>query len=221
MLDSLSNIVNQGSLSGTPACIINSISLLIKTSKYDQITTNNKLLQLSRSPSMKLYNTTAYQPFIANSGSSQSIITLSNFINLNVQFIYFVIRLSSTITKSEGFQFLNNISNYSVLSSSGESLTGSVINPTQSLYVYNKTGTCGNFCIDSTYGNVFCLFHSIDPVSTIMNCGGNYGNRLYSGSESLVINFASALTANCNIDIYASVTSMLKQTPLGFTKIIV
>ena len=221
LLDNLTNLVNTGTLTGTAACVINSVSLLLKVSKYDQNTTNNKLLQLTRSPSMKIYNTTSYQPFIANSGSSQSIICLSNFIGLNVQFLYFVVRLSSAITKSEGFQFLNNISNYSVLSSSGESLTGNVITPSQSLYIYNKTGTCGNFSIDSTYGNVFCLFHSIDPVSTIMNCGGNYGHRLYCRSESLVINYSSALTTNCNIDIYASTTSILKQTALGFTKIIV
>lgn len=50
---------------------------------------------------------------------------------------------------------------------------------------------------------------------------GVYGHRQYNGSESLVINFSSAFTANVNIDIYASNTSMLKQTNLGFTKIIV
>ena len=88
LLDSLANIVNQGNLTGTPVCVINSSSLILKVSKYDQITTNNKILQLTRQPSIKLYNTTAYQPFIANSGCSQSIIGLSNFIGLNVQFIF-------------------------------------------------------------------------------------------------------------------------------------
>ena len=221
LLDNLTNIINQGSLVGTPSCLLNSCSLILKCSKYDQITTNNKLLQLSRLPSMKLYNTTAYQPFIANSGSSQSIICLSNFIGLNIQFIYFVIHLSSAITKSESFILLNNISNYSILSASGESLVGSTTSPSVSLLLYNKHNTCGCFTTDSSYGNVYTLWHSIDPVSTIMNCGANYGHRLYTGSEALVINYSSALTANCNIDIYASTSSILKQTPLGFTKIIV
>ena len=221
LLDNLTNIINQGSLTGTPACVINSCSLILKVSKYDQITTNNKLLQLSRLPSMKLYNSTAYQPFIANLGSSQSIIALSNFIGLNVQYVYFVIHLSTAITKSESFSLLNNISNYSILSSSGESLVGSTTSSSVSLLLYNKHSTCGNFTTDSTYGNVFTIWHSIDPVSTIMQSGGCYGQRLYSGSESLVINYSSALSANCNIDIYASCSSILKQTNLGFTKIIV
>ena len=221
LLDNLTNIVNQGSLSGTPGCVINSCALLVKVSKYDQITANNKLLQLTRQPVVKLYNTTAYQPYVANANSSQSIITLSNFIGLNVQFIYFVIRLSSAITKSEGFTFLNNISSYSVLSSSGKALTGSVVTPSVSLLVYNKSNTSGCFTTDSTYGNIFTLFHSADPISTIMQSGSCYGQRLYSGSEALVINYTSALGANCNIDIYGSTSSILKQTPLGFTKIIV
>ena len=98
LLDSLTNIVNQGTLTGIAGSVINSCSLIMKVSKYDQLTTNDKLLQLSRQPLMKLYNTTAYQPFVANSGSSQSIITLSNLMGLNVQFIYFVVRLSSALT---------------------------------------------------------------------------------------------------------------------------
>ena len=133
-----------------------------------------------------------------------------------------MVRLSAAITKSEGFQFLNNISNYSVLSSSGESLTGSVITSSVAQYNFNKHNTCGSFTTDTNgYGYVFSLFHSVDPVSTIMHSGNSYGQRLYSGSEALVINFNSALAANCNIDIYGSVTSMLKQSHLGFTKIIV
>ena len=50
---------------------------------------------------------------------------------------------------------------------------------------------------------------------------GVYGQRAYNGSESVVLNFSSALTANITVDIYASVTSMMKQTALGIIKVIV
>lgn len=66
LMESLTNIINQGTLTGTPLSVLNSVSLLLKVRKYDQITTNTKLLQLSRSPVSKLYNTTAYQPFVPN-----------------------------------------------------------------------------------------------------------------------------------------------------------
>ena len=223
LMETLTNIINQSSIVGTPVATLNSVSLLLKVSKYEQSIIQNKLLQLQRSPLCKLYNSYAYQPAIVNSGSSSSIINLSNFAGLNIQYIYFVLRLSSALTKAEGFLFLNNLTNYSFLSSSGEILSGQAITPQQALYVYNKSNTLGCFtAIDSTYGNVFTIFHTSDAISTMCNPGaGVYGQRSYNGSESLVLNFSSALTANVTVDIYGSVTSMMKQTPLGIIKVIV
>ena len=223
LMETLTNIINQSTLVGTPVASLNSVSLLLKISKYEQNIIQNKLLQLQRNPLCKLYNSYAYQPATVNSGASSSIINLSNFAGLNIQYIYFVLRLSSALTKAEGFLFLNNLTNYSFLSSSGEILSGQAITPQQALYVYNKSNTLGCFtAIDSTYGNVFTIFHTSDAISTMCNPGaGVYGQRAYNGSESLVLNFSSALTANITVDIYASVTSMMKQTPLGIIKVIV
>ena len=223
LMENLTNIINQSTISGTPSATLNSVSLLLKISKYEQPIIQSKLLQLQRNPLCRLYNSYAYQPATVNSGASSSIINLSNFSGLNIQFIYFVIRLSSTLTKSEGFLFLNNLTNYSFLSSSGEILSGQAITPQQALYVYNKSNTLGCFsAVDTTYGNVFSIFHTSDAISTMSQPGaGVYGHRSYNGSESLVLNFSSVLTANITVDIYASVTSMLKQTNIGITKIIV
>ena len=223
LMETLTNIINQSTIVGTPTATLNSVSLLLKVSKYEQSIIQNKLLQLQRNPLCKLYNSYAYQPAIVNSGATSAIINLSNFAGLNIQFIYFVIRLSSALTKSEGFLFLNNLTNYSFLSSSGENLSGQPITSQQSLYVYNKSNTLGCFtAIDSTYGCVFSIFHTSDAISTMTQPGsGVYGHRSYNGSESLVLTFSSALAANVTLDIYASVTSMLKQTPLGITKVIV
>ena len=222
-MENLTNIINQSTIVGTPTATLNSVSLLLKVSKYEQPVIQSKLLQLQRNPLCKLYNSYAYQPGIVNSGASSAIINLSNFASLNIQYIYFVIRLSSALTKAEALLFLNNLTNYSFLSSSGENLTGQPITPQQALYVYNKTNTLDCFtAIDTTYGNVFSIFHTSDAISTITQPGsGVYGHRLYNGSESLVLNFSSALSANVSVDIYASVTSMLKQTNIGITKIIV
>ena len=223
LMETLTNIINQSTLVGIASATLNSVSLLLKVSKYEQNIIQNKLLQLQRNPLCKLYNSYAYQPAIINTGATSAIVNLSNFAGLSIQYIYFVLRLSSGLTKSEGFLFLNNLSNYSFLSSSGENLSGQPITPQQSLFVYNKSNTLGCFtAIDSLYGNVFSIFHTSDAISTMTQPGsGVYGQRAYNGSESLVLNFSSALTANITLDIYASVTSMLKQTPLGITKVIV
>ena len=223
LMETLTNIINQSTISGTPSATLNSVSLLLKVSKYEQSIIQNKLLQLQRNPLCKLYNSYSYQPAIINSGATTAIINLSNFASLNIQYVYFVLRLSSALTKAEGFLFLNNLTNYSFLSSSGEILSGQAITPQQALYVYNKSNTLGCFtAIDSTYGNVFTIFHTSDAISTMCNPGaGVYGQRSYNGSESLILNFSSALTANITVDIYGSVTSMMKQTPLGIIKVIV
>ena len=223
LMETLTNIINQSTIVGTPVATLNSVSLLLKVSKYEQNIIQNKLLQLQRNPLCKLYNSYSYQPAIINSGATSAIVNLSNFAGLNIQYIFFVLRLSSALTKSEGFLFLNNLTNYSFLSSSGENLTGQPITGQQSLYVYNKSNTLGCFtAVDSTYGNVFSIFHTSDAISTMTQPGsGVYGQRAYNGSESLVLTFSSALGANVTLDIYASVTSMLKQTPLGITKVIV
>ena len=111
LMETLTNIINQSTIVGTPTATLNSVSLLLKVSKYEQPVIQSKLLQLQRNPLCKLYNSYAYQPATVNSGASSAIINLSNFASLNIQFIYFVIRLSSNLTKAEAFLYLNNLTN--------------------------------------------------------------------------------------------------------------
>ena len=99
LMDSLTNILNSGNLSGIGSVIINSASLLIKISKYTQELTNMKLAALIKQPLMKTYNSTNYQPFTVPANSTQTICALSNFIGQNVQFLYFVIKPTS-LTKN-------------------------------------------------------------------------------------------------------------------------
>ena len=211
LMDSLANILNQGTLTGTGSVVINSMSLLIKVTKYDNQLTSLKLNQLMKQPLMKTYNTTNYQPYTIATGTTQSILSLSNFVNQQIQFIYFVIKPVAN-TKNDTILFSNNILNYSLVSSSGENINGgSAILPSQSLLVYNRLNTLGNFTSNSVYGNVFTVFYSSDSISTISNQGGIYGSRTFNGAESIVINYTSALAQPFQLDIYASCTSVYKQ----------
>ena len=63
---------NQSTIVGTPTATLNSVSLLLKVSKYEQPVIQNKILQLQRAPLNQLYNSCAYQPAVCNSGSSSS-----------------------------------------------------------------------------------------------------------------------------------------------------
>ena len=220
-MESLSNIINTGTLLGTPIVTINSISALFKVSKYSDELANAKLQQLLRAPILKTYNTISYQPAIIPINTSTISISLSNFVSLNIQFIYFVIRPSASLTRSNAFN-LTPITNFNIISSTGESLTSGVITSAQSLYIFNRSLTLGCFTTDQNgYGNVYTCFHTSDAISKITQMGGVYGSKLYSGSESLVINMPIT-TAQMNLDIYASTTSVFKQNQnSSFVKLVV
>ena len=61
-METLANIINQGTLGGTGIITINSVSALFKVTKYSNELVNSKLMQLSRAPILKTYNTVSYQP---------------------------------------------------------------------------------------------------------------------------------------------------------------
>ena len=220
-MESLSNIINTGTLLGTPIVTINSISALFKVSKYSDELANAKLQQLLRAPILKTYNTISYQPAITPINTSTISVSLSNFVSLHIQFIYFVIRPSASLTGSNAFN-LTPITNFNIISSTGESLTSGVITSAQSLYIFNRSLTLGCFTTDQNgYGNVYTCFHTSDAISKITQMGGVYGPKLYSGSESLVINMPIT-TAQMNLDIYASTTSVFKQNQnSSFVKLVV
>ena len=76
---------------------INLISLLIKMQKLNQLTINYKLNQLMKYQKYQGLFTSnlSQQKFVALSGTTTSTINLSNFINANIQWIYFTILYSS------------------------------------------------------------------------------------------------------------------------------
>ena len=209
-MENLSNIINQGTLIGTPSVTINSVSAIFKVTKYSNELVNSKLMQLSRAPILKTYNTMSYQPAIIPINTSTLTVSLSNFVGLNIQFIYFVIRPSASLTGISAFTLMP-VTNFNIISATGESLTSGVITSAQSLYVFNRSLTLGCFTTDQNgYGNVYTCFHTSDAISTLTQMGAVYGSKLYTGSESLVV-IMPITSAQMNLDIYASTTSVYKQ----------
>ena len=219
ILNNNGNLRIQGTLVGIPIVTINSISALFKVTKYSNELVNAKLQQLLRAPILKTYNTVSYQPAIIPINTSTISVSLSNFVGLNIQFIYFVIRPSAALTGISAFTLMP-ITNFNILSATGESLTSGVITSAQSLYIFNRSLTLGCFTTDQNgYGNVYTCFHTSDAISTITQMGGVYGSKLYSGSESLVINLPIT-TTQMNLDIYASTTSILQNNNSSFVKLV-
>ena len=93
----MANLIDVNSLLGIPNMYINSISLLIKIQKLNQLTINYKLNQqlMKYQKYQGLFTSNLSQQFVALSGTTTSTINLSNFINANIQWIYFTILYSS------------------------------------------------------------------------------------------------------------------------------
>ena len=127
--------------------------------KLTQPTINYKLAQLAKIQRYQgLFTSNLSQQFVALSGSTTSSITLSNFINANIQWIYITIRPIGGLTKAAGFNYNNNLLSFHLLNSSSESLFGgSPITASTSLFILNKDTTRGSFSTE-TGGSVFTGF---------------------------------------------------------------
>ena len=218
-LDQLVNVIDVNGLTGTPNINFNSISLLVKMQKLTQPTINYKIAQMGKLQRYQgLFTSNLSQQFVALSGSTTSSINLSNFINANIQWIYFTIRPVSGLTKAASFNYVNNLLSFHLLNSSSESLCGgSPITAATALYILNKDTTRGSFSCESGVGSVFYWFHSSSPIASYQS-GVPSGGRTYNGAEQLVLVYNSALATNYQIDVYAAATSVFNQTLSGVSR---
>ena len=220
MLFRSANLIDVNGLAGIPNMNINSISLLLKMQKLNQPTINYKLNQLMKYQKYQsLFISNLSQQFIALIGTTTSTINLSNFINANIQWIYFTVRPVLTgLIRGNAFNFVNNISSFHLLNSSSESLCGGApITSQTALYILNKDNTRGSYSTE-TNGSVFYWHHSTNPISTYQT-GIPSGYRQYNGAEQLVLVYNTALTQNFQIDVYAAATSVFVQTLSSVTKL--
>ena len=87
-----------------------------------------------------LFTSNLNQQFVALSGTTTSTINLSNFINANIQWIYFTIRpVLIWLIKGNSFNYINNLLSFHLLNSSSESLFGGTpITSQTAIYIFNR-----------------------------------------------------------------------------------
>ena len=217
-LDTLANILDVGTLVGANM-VINSLSLLVKMQKLDMPTINYKMNQLNKIGRYQdIFSSNLQQQFTVLAGATNAIINLPNFINSNINYVYFTIRPITGLIKAAGFNYINNIVSYHLINSSGESLCGGQpILSNIGLYVLNRDSTRGSYSTEIN-GSAFFWFHSTDPIKTLQT-GTPLSSRLYNGSENLTLVFNSALLVNHQVDIYASAVAIFNQTTIGCSKL--
>ena len=218
-LDTLVNLIEKGTLTGTGNVTINGISLLLRISKIPQQMAQMKLEKLRISNNVATYNSTVTQQFTVNSGLLQSTTILASLSNSDIQWLYFVVRpINVAITGDLIQTFQNVVSNFYIIGSDGQNITsGSPVSSSFALNTIARESTLGTYCQETAFGsvdnkcNVYMWFFNIDAVATSKD-GVERGKKRFTGSESIVINYTTALAYNYQIDVFASATAIFSQS---------
>jgi hypothetical protein len=220
-MNTLANVCNQSTLTGTPVVTINSVNLIARITRLDSETVNQSMQQISRAPRHYLFYETRYATFNVSAGVSATTLVLTQIVGKVSQF-YFVVRPIASITGNNAFSF-TPIQSFNLLSSGGESMVGGVPIPSNlNLLVQGKWWCKTSYLADAFNGTsnsyVYTYSFSADPFRAYSS-GTNYTTRNFIGAEQLIINFASTLGAGVQIDLYALMESGLEQTATSIKKI--
>jgi hypothetical protein len=217
----LANICNQSTLTGTPVCTINSAQLIARVTRLDAESVANSLAQIARVPKHYLFYETRYATFTVQSGVSATTLVLTPIVG-NVGMLYFVVRPSASLTGNSAFAF-TAINNFAILGAGGDNIVGGTTIPsTLNLLQMGKWWSKSSYLADSFAGisnaNVYSYCFSADPVLAF-ETGGHYTTRKFVGAEQLQIQFASALAANVQVDVYAYLEAAIEQSPNTIKKL--
>jgi hypothetical protein len=156
-----------------------------------------------------------YMPATIQSGVSSASIVLTG-INGNISHLIFVVRPSASLANDNAFAF-TAISNFSILDATSTNVTGGVaISHSQAMPVLNREWCQSTYTAEIALGtgtnnnaNVYQYCFCTDPVG-LMQSGTGSGCMKFVGSEQLQIQFASALGASTQVDIFAYNESVLE-----------
>jgi hypothetical protein len=211
--DTVANIVQVGTGTGTASATLNYCNLLAKVVRLKDGIPKTLTDEHLKTPhhykftDLKTYTTTIL------SGTTSTNIILSG-IKGKVAFLMFTMRIS-TPTGANAYEY-QPLYSFSILDSTSTNISGGqvVLSP-YSLLVLNKDLTLSTYTAETSYGsqnnyaNVYIYSFSHDMIDAIDN-GRNNGYHLFQANEQLQINFSSAITSNYQIDIYGFTHSVLQ-----------
>ena len=213
-MDTLANQVNQSSLTGTPVATLNFCNAICKVTRLDTNTAASKLQALMKQPTHRFFHDVRYGLFSAASGVSSAQIVLTPIVG-KVALLFFVIRDTAALSGNNFYKF-KAIKDFAILNAASTNIVGGQSIPSAVALQYLNYYWCqSSYTSETALGltdntaNVYCWSFSSDPVQAYTN-GRLLGSKQFTGAEQLQINFASALTAAANIDVYALTESMIE-----------
>jgi hypothetical protein len=204
-----------GYASGTPVATINSCNLVARVSRISPEAAQNKLLSISQQPAHNYFLESRFGLFQIPSGNSSSQIVLTPIVG-SVAFLFFVVRNTTNVTQSLGYQY-QPVTNWQLLGSSGENIVGGVaLSSALCLQVLNQYWIESTFTSETSLGltdnkaNVYMWSFSADPITTMKNAS-QYSSRSFYGNEQLVIQWQNSLVNPVQVDVYAMCNSAIEQ----------
>jgi len=218
-LDTVANCLYENSATGTASATISSCNLLAKVSRTSPELNNSTAVALKRHGALhNLYHSTLYMPVVAQSGISTISIPLTA-LNGNIAGIFFTVQPTASLIDLGNYAY-TQITSYNILSNGGNSLVGGQpISDAMSRFQLGKYYFDSTFLCETT-SNSYVYFYSFScDIKKALETGSCLGSHRFSGAEILQINFASALTATNQINIWALQESCLELTHNGVRKL--
>jgi hypothetical protein len=167
---------------------------------------------MKTTPEDYLYHAMVQGTFNVQSGVSQSNITLSP-INGKVALFFFVVRNVISTSNDDSTKYLK-IKSFSINNASGSNITSgqpvssemslSYLSPywTSSSYLSEQaTGTSLSGAVVDNGANCYMWAFSSNPVRA-MHTGARLSSQVFTGQETLSINWNAPLTQACTVDVF-------------------
>ena len=220
--DILSNVfkLTSGTLT---SCAINSVNAICKTTKLDAVSSRNQLSLMSQYPFHSIFHDNLLFSYSVPSGVATSTTILAG-ITGKVAALYFTVR-ASTVTDQAWVY--SQIASFAINDNTGTSLVGGQVVPASfAANLLNKECCKSQYFSETSFGiaandtkaNFYCWSFSPNIIGAISD-GLCIGSRVFTGQESLQINFTSALGATVQVDCYALTESVLEMTSSSIRKI--
>jgi hypothetical protein len=226
--ESLANLVEKSTGTGTATATLNNANVICKITKLPAEIAQARLTAMNKSPEHHIFHNTRYSPFAISSGVSNATIVLTPFVG-NVIALFFVVRTTSSLTGDNCYQF-TKIKDFAILDSSSANCVGGQNIPSALALqylnnFYSKSSYTAEIDIGSNLkgdavdnkANVYCWSFSSNMVRALES-GLMLGHRKFQGSEQLQITFTGSLAANVQVDVFAYCQSCIEQGP-NFVKL--
>jgi hypothetical protein len=228
-MNSLSTIVNQSTLTGTPVATINYCNVIAKVCRLPASLANQQLTIMNNQPFSSMFHDTRYGTFTIQSGVTSTNIVLTPIVG-RVAGLIFTVRPTTGLTGNNVYNF-TAISSFALLNASSANIVGG-----QPIISNLALQVLGNYISKSSYltetstgsnpygtvtnngANVYVWSFSSDLLGSLYN-GQCLNSYTFVGNEQLQINFTSSLASAVQVDVYAYTEQILQQGSSSVVKV--